>query len=201
MGLIISPTQEGYAFMFEAYQAMGSAIKGQMVGSDLIFSSGTATTLSNQVVRFQPIWIPYGQTLTGVMFYQAVQGSYTANNNNKIGLYSYSAGTLTQVASCADDGNLWKGASNSFQTKAFSATYDAERGLYFTAMIYCRSAEVTAPQLGSGSTVSNAAKMTQDFTNSTKAFSSLAAQTNLPSPSQAMSGLSASTVTLWMPVY
>jgi len=201
MGLIVSPTQEFYSFLFEAYQAMGSEIKGEMVGSDLIFSSGAASTLSNQVVRFSPIWIPYGQTLTGVMFYQVVQGSYTANNNNKIGLYSYSGGTLTQVAACADDGNLWKSASNSFVKKAFSATYDAARGLYFTAMIYCRSAEGTAPQLASGSTVSNAAKMTQDFTNSTKAFSSISAQTDLPSPSQAMSGLTATTVTLWMPTY
>ena len=45
-------------------------------------------------------------------FVQIAQGLYTATNENRIGLYSYSEGTITLVASTADNGDLWKGIAN-----------------------------------------------------------------------------------------
>ena len=133
--------------------------------------------------------MPAGITLTGVKWIQRTQGSYTADNNNKVGLYSYSGGTLTLVASCADDGNLWKGASGSVQSKAFSSTYvTLTNTQYFVAFIYNNSAQVTAPQI-SMSTPNTGSVLTYqlDFTNSAKLVSTKTATTDLAA-TQAMSG-------------
>ena len=125
--------------------------------------------------------MPAGITLTGVKWIQRTQGNYTADNNNKVGLYSYSGGTLTLVASCADDGNLWKGASNSVQSKAFSSTYvTLTNTQYFVAFLYNNSAQVTAPFI-------SILTYQLDFTNSAKLSSTKGATTDLPA-TQAMSG-------------
>lgn len=184
------------AHMLKAFQALGSsylAVTLSPLGAPGLIANATSRALNDGEFVIHPIYIDQDITITGVKWWQVTQGVYTADNNNRIGLYSYSGGTLTLVASCADDGTLWKGASNSFQTKAFSASYAASAGLYFIGMLYNSSAQTTQPTIGvyTASAYSGSAS-THDFTNSAKFAGTLAGQTNLPSP-QLMSGMTAST--------
>lgn len=181
------------------YAAMGSVIKAQTLGmnaSDIFgnvaFSDGTA--------RFIAVYLLTGQLLTGVKWYQATQGNYTADNNNYVALYSYSLGTLTRVAISADDGNVWKAASNTYGSAAFSGTYQATAGIYFIGMLYNSSAQVAAPAVGASTSLQNAAVSQLDFTDSAAWYGTLAAQSTLP-VSQALSGLTTSGSRIWAAVY
>jgi hypothetical protein len=168
------------------YQGMGSVIKATSLCRNLESLSTSGASLTNQGVLWLATWLPKAATITGVKWYQFTQGVYTANNYNGVGLYSYSGGTLTLVASSTDDGNIWKATSSTWSSKAFSSTYNASAGLYFISILWCRSAQTTAPALGTYSS-GTSAMQTIDFTNSTKAVSLLGTQTSFPTP-QAMSG-------------
>ena len=184
----------------KAYQALGSAIKAQTVGQSIarITSIGV---LTNQLISFVAVYLNTSQTLTGVKWWQGTLGNYTANNENRIGLYSYSGGTLTLVASSTNDGTLWSTAgSATLGSKAFSGTYAAAAGLYFVAFLYCRSAVVTAPALGLCANIQNANIQALDFTNSAKIWAYKTGVTALPA-TQAMSGLTADAGNFWIAVY
>lgn len=172
-----------------AYQAMGSSIKCYNVGAPIItqLTSGISMTSLNEF--FTAVYIPKTTTITGVMFYQQTQGNYTANNYNGVGLYSASGGTLTLVASSTDDGNIWKGTSNSWQTKAFSSAYTASAGLYYIGALWSSSSTTANPAIGYAGTAAAGLVSTStfDFTNSNKTTGYITGRTSLIS-SQAMSG-------------
>ena len=165
-----------------AIKALGSSNLFRTTG----FNFNTTTLpLADGVVRFGAVYIDRAATITGIKFYQVTQGDYTADNNNYVALYSYSGGTLTQVAISANNGDVWKATSSSWNTVAFSSPYVASPGIYFTGVLYNSSAQTTAPVLGVSGAISGA---TFDLTNSAMLFGSLAAQASLPA-SQAISGL------------
>ena len=174
------------------YQALGSTIKAQTYPAISMTTSGAmATTEFNGGF----IWLPTAQTLTGVKWYQVTKGSYTASNENRIGLYTYSAGTLTLVASCADDGTLWQTASSgTVGSKAFSATYSASAGLYFIGTLYSRSAATTAPVLAERA-ANNTGTASLDFTNSASFSAYVTGKTTLPT------SIAMSTMTVWGNAY
>jgi hypothetical protein len=185
-------------YSLRAYSLLGSAVIGQTVGNSLSTPSAS-TAMTDGQVKFFAVYLPKAATLTGVKFIQTVQGSYTSDNYNGIGLYTYSAGTLTLVASTTDDGNLWKGTSSTVQSKAFSSTYAAAAGLYYVGFLYNSSAQTTAPSILQF-TLGNAGAVTADFTNSAKLNGTLAAQNTLPS-SQAMSGITSGAAFAWAGLY
>lgn len=181
----------------KGYRALGATLLAQCLAVNLA-NLALSSNLVDGEVFFSAIYIPRKYTLTGVMWRQNTQGAYTADNNNRIGLYSYSGGTLTLVASCANDGNLWKGASATIISKAFSATYDADPGIYFIGALYNQSAQSTQPVVSGGPAHTHPSGTI--FTNSAKLNGTLASQANLPS-SQAMSGITESTTCRWYAVY
>lgn len=166
--------------------ALGSSILAQ---TPWVNPAGNTLTLTDAAFYAMAIFIPKDMTLTGVKFIQRAQGSYTADNNNRLGLYSYSAGTLTLVASCANDGNLWKGTADTLITVPFSSTYAASRGVYYVGFLYNNSAQTTAPSLVGFGAPSNFVFSSMDFTNSAKLCATLSAQTDLPA-STTMAALS-----------
>jgi len=168
------------------YQALGSTFKSSSPVVPTITMMNGGSALADGSVRFIATYVPITATITGAKFFQVVQGDYTADNYNGIGLYSYSGGTLTLVASSTNDGNIWKGTASTWQTKAFTTPYSATSGLYFVGLLYNSSAQVTAPTIGSSQS-STAGLGASDFTNSAKLVSLLNAQASLPSP-QLMSG-------------
>lgn len=183
----------------EIMALLGSTYKATTVGISLGEINATLA-FSDAQIRFVPVYLRKAQTITGVKWYQKVQGDYTADNNNRIGLYSYSGGTLTLVASCANDGNLWKATSETFGTKAFSSTYAASAGLYFVGLLYNQSAQTTAPSIGASTATTNLASVSYDFTNSAKLFSFVGSKSDLDS-SIAMSGLTAVATRPWVALY
>lgn len=178
-------------------QALGSAILAQAFENHRVT---TQNNLSDSSCYYIPVWLGTAATLTGVKWWQQTKGSYTGDNNNRVGLYTYSAGTLTLVASCANDATLWQTATSATMgSKAFSGTYAASAGLFYVCMIYNNSAQVTAPQIGTCATTLTGIPVF-DYTNSAKYFASRGSQTDLPA-SESMTNLSSLTVGFWLALY
>jgi len=147
-------------------QAMGSAVKSVGLGVPNLANVASGASLTSSSMRLIAVYLAKAATLTGIKWMQTIIGNYTANNENRVGLYTYSAGILTLVASSADDGNLWKTASSgTMGSKAFSSTYAASAGLYFIGLLWNSSSTVAAPQIGIGANL-GAVVNTSDFTNS-----------------------------------
>lgn len=182
-----------------AIQAMGSTIKAQNIDGKLADASGAISVATGRVY-FVAVYLPVATTITGFKWKQYVTGNYTANNYNGGGLYTYSGGTLTLVASSTNDGDIWKATVNTIGNKAFSSTYSAAAGLYFVAVTYSASSAVTPPSLGS-LVPSSSVNIVNDFTNSAKSSGFISSLTALPSPTQAMSGITATGGEIWIGLY
>lgn len=186
------------------YKKLGSAIISHTVDFPLAYCN-TSSNLTDGQLRFtalQPLSEPV--TLTGLKVYARVQGAYTGDNNNRVGLYSYApgTGTLTLVASSDNNATLWTGAANSVQNIPFSATYNAAPGIYFAAILYNNSVQTTAPALATGTALNNGAMAgtAYGFSNSAKLYGTVNTQTNLPS-TIAMSSITAATAPTWVALY
>jgi len=185
-------------YTVKIYQALGSPIIAQSFPLEAIT---TNTSLASGTMRFIPVWVPTASTITGVKWFQVTKGVYTPSDYNGWGLYSYSGGTLTLVASSTDDGTIWSTpTANSWGTKAFSSTYSAAAGLYFVAYLYRTSAQTTAPAIGVRTGLTSGNVTTFDFTNSAKIYPALTGQTALPA-TQAMSGTTAGGVLPYVELY
>ena len=185
-----------------AYQSLGSGIQSVCLGCHtplMIQFAGLA--LTSQTAYFVAVYLPKAMTVTGAVWFQYTQGVYTASNYNGVGLYSQSAGTLTLQASSANDGDTYKQTAATYIKTPFSSTYSAAAGTYYVCFLHSRSATTTAPAIGYGIAFSNAAVSSVDFTNSNKLISTLASQTALPTPTQAASGLTATTNPIWCALY
>jgi len=181
------------------YQSLGSTIVAQTFPINLITLGGA--NLTTGVICYMAIRLNTAQTITGVKWYQSVQGNYTANNTNQIGLYTYSGGTLTIVDTTVNDGNIWKGASNTFQSKAFASTYSASAGTtFYIGYIYNRSAEVTPPSRGTQTPLFNLGVNAGDFTNSAK-LAGYSLGTSLPTSINMSSITGYSIINTWFGLY
>lgn len=178
---------------------LGSTILAEPVVGNA-FRLSTSLTMTDGDLRVCAIYIPKTMTITGVKWYHATQGSYTADNYNGVGLYSYSGGNITLVASSTNDGNIWKATGNTWNSKAFSSTYNASPGIYFVAFIYNSSAQTTAPQIRAIG-LGLVALTTLDFKNSAKISAFLAGQTTLPAGPTAMSTMTEGSTVGWMALY
>lgn len=145
-------------------QALGSTIKGVGLGCRSLSNLTTSLAMTDGQIYLSAYYLPFSATITGAKWFQITAGNYTADNYNGIGLYTYSGGTLTLVASSTDDGTIWK--SSGAQSKAFSSPYSASAGVYFIGFLYNSSAQTTAPSF-IGATNKSAGTYI-DFTNSAK---------------------------------
>lgn len=178
-------------------QALGSTMKAISLNGNIIPSTGSNMT-DNQA-RYVAIYLDKPATLTGVKWHCFQQGVYTADQNNYLALYSYSGGTLTQVAISTNDGNIWKATASTIVATPFSSPYVAASGLYYIGFLYNSSAQTTAPALGTLSSMVTGFTSI-DFTNSAMLVGIVAAQNTLPS-SQAASGFSANAALIWAALY
>lgn len=101
------------------------------------------TTLTDGRMAVFAMWLP-AMTVSTIYFIQAVNGNFTADNNNKLGLYTNNGTNLTKVAETASDDNLFKSGAG-LKSKALSSTYDTSEGLYYVAFLYNQSAATTTP--------------------------------------------------------
>jgi hypothetical protein len=180
-------------------RAMGSSIKASGLVCDQAARATSLFALVSQKTSWFAVYLPKAATLTGVQTIIKTQGSYTGNNYNGVGLYSVSGGTATLVASSTNSATLWTAALGFLQVP-FSSTYVAAPGLYYICVLYCSSAETTAPNLGAAASTPLGA-YSADFTNSNKLYGIISSLTALPSPTQALSGITASAAAMWVALY
>lgn len=181
------------------YNTMGSAIKAQSIPVEDM--TGTVALATGQVRVFR-VPVPVAATLTGIRWFQTTQGVYTANNENRIGFYTLdpATGTLTLVASTADDGTMWSTpTAGSYANKDFTTPYNAGAGVYFAVMLYNTSAQTTAPSIGAKS-VTNANAFVLDFPNSIRLSGLKSSTTTLPA-TLAMSAITSTTALPYLEVY
>jgi hypothetical protein len=174
---------------------LGSAIKAEPLWGGWQEYPGSSYALVNQRCILQPVYL-YEQTiLTGVKWVQVTQGAYTGSNYNGIGLYTYSAGTLTCVASSSNLATFWSTFANGTMGSAsfsFGSNYNAAAGLYYIAAVWNQTGAITTnPVIGQG-LATTTTTFTFDFTNSAKGTSRTtnAVTTALPT-SVAMSNITA----------
>lgn len=171
-------------------QALGSTVKAGNYLAGVFGDSASSLILADGRLHLMAAYLSQPAIISEIGWHQITQGDYTADNYNGVGLFTYSGGTTTLVASSTDDGNIWKAAANTYNKKALSTPYSATAGVYFVGLLYNSSAQVTAPAIARRGTIAtNLGSL--DLTNSAKIYSYLASST-MPA-TQAMSGTTAST--------
>lgn len=158
------------------YQALGSDVKAWSIPP---VDADGSYQLVDQRLYLVPMWLPEDETLTGLSWAQTVQGSTTADNENRVGLYTTNGTTLTLVASCASDDDLWDDAAGIIE-KDFSSTYAASAGVLYAGLLYSSSAEATPPEIASRSVLSGQ-YMDMGMPANVYRCHRLSSQTSLPS--------------------
>lgn len=185
--------------MFNINASLGSTTLYGTYGIDI----PTITTGQNMVsgqVKFTPVYVPITTTITGVKWFQNLKGNYTAASYNGVGLYSYSAGTLTNLISSSNDGTIWQtAATNTVGSKSFASTVSVSPGTYFIGHLYVQSAQVTQPNISGLANLGSGNITLFDFTNNVK-YAAAVSSTSLPS-SQATSGTTVSAISYWFALY
>lgn len=194
--------RENYTNFLQIENALGSTVKAYgILGPRFGMVGSFSSSLTDGRVEYTAIWIPSAMTLTGVEFFQGIQGNFTADNENAIALFTYSGGTMTKVATSANNGDIWKGASNTMQRVAFTTPYAATRGLYYIGLLYNSSAQITAPAINVLTTSLNAAIASQGYSDSAKIFGFRNSQSALPSTTEAMTNVTAFNRCFYLAVY
>jgi len=185
------------------YQGLGSVVKAVPIGLNFVNNIATATSLVIGRQILTPVYLSTPTTITGVKWFQARIGNYTANNYNGVGLYSVSGGSLTLIASSTNDGAIWQTfATGTWGNKAFSSPLpNLASGTYYASALYNYSAEVSpngAPQL---QTISISPLIFQVFDFTASRFNcTLASQNTLPNP-LTLSGTNNALAMHWLSLY
>jgi len=163
------------------YQNVGSTMTLGTYGAGVDRLMGVAGGAFADGQALYVLWTAnVSESLLGVKWLQGTQGSYTADNYNGILLGTLSGGTVTFVDSTANDGNIWKGTANTFQSKAFTTPYSVTAGTtYVIVAVYNNSAQATLPTMYGATAVSVSAALAGDFTNSVKLVGTKASTSNL----------------------
>lgn len=128
----------------------------------------------------QSFYISKTTIVTGVRFIQRTQGVYAADNYNGIALYRLTGGTsLSKVTETANNGDLWKGASDSLQTIPFTSAQTLTPGVYYVVGLYNSSSQTTAPNIYCWNYL-GAINNLLTGTNGNRIAGTLASQTSLP---------------------
>lgn len=175
-GLGYAPMENDFDFL--AYQAMGSAMKGQALTGNLAMATTNFTVLDANF-RGYAVYVPKDATITGIKVWQRAQGNFTADNNNRVGLYSESGGVLTLIASSTNDGTLWQSVANGVLTIPFSSPIALAAGKYYIGMLANWSGVTTSPTLAMA-VAWGASQGGGDFTNNNRLNFAITSQTDLP---------------------
>jgi hypothetical protein len=132
----------------KALRAFGGKIIAAPIFCDM--DASTSLVLQDSDMFVVAIYLPRDTTLTGVRFSNAQNASYTADANNRIGLYKVSGTTATLVASTPNDADTWTGAQYAWVDKPFSSPYQATKGAYYIGLLYNSSAQTQAPSIYAG---------------------------------------------------
>jgi len=192
----INSITSGYEPQFAMYQDIGSACVAGTYGAtfDRMSATVAAGALATGQAIFMLIRFTKADTILGLKWFQGTQGNYTANNYNGVFIGTLSAGNITVVASSTTDGNIWKGANNTMQSKAFSAGYAVTANTtYVVGAVYSSSVQVVLPTIYGLASTATTAQTAADFANSVKLYGTKSGVTAVPT-TQAWSGLTGSNI-------
>lgn len=139
------------------------------------------------------VYLPSPATVTGVSTYVYTAGVGTWGTS-KVALYGADGARLAQSNS---DTSAWK--ATGLYDRAFSATYDADRGLYYVAFLNVRTATTTAPQLACRNSFSTALSNVRTAASFPRSCL-FPAQTDMPA-SLTFSSANLSTSPIWAGLY
>jgi len=190
-------TNSGIVGNEKAIYALGGNVKITLpIGSSAWGT--TSADLVSQTIYWIAYYLPETRTITGAKWLQQTAGSYTANNYNGIGLYSFSGTTFTRITLTNDDGNIWKASSFTVGTKAFPVPQVLTSGVYYLAFMYSTSAPTTAPTIYGCAAMS---VTTPAMVGGNIFTGTIATQTALPTPTQLLSGITATATAQLMWLY
>lgn len=170
----------GCAELVLGSQASAAADPIRAFSLDVNNATLTANGLVDGVLRLTGLVIPEDFVATGFTWLQDQQGSYTADNENRLGVYTSDGTDLTLVQSSASDGNVWKAAVGQ-ASKAASATRNYYAGdIVWIGTLLNNSAQVTAANLVCGPAPYSATAQKLGLGTSEAWNAYLVAQTTLP---------------------
>lgn len=119
-------------------------------GSQFLTSFVTLSNTNGFITWFS---VDAPTTLSGVSWFQSVQGNYTASTGfNGIVIYQYRASddSLIRIAQTATETGIWQRSSSAgtWQTASLASSVNVQPGLYFFAFVYNQSSQTTAPIIG-----------------------------------------------------
>ena len=189
----------------DAYYANSYVERLKALGSDVQYSttyggSASSLTLVDGSLYLNSIYINKASTITTVSTYQNISGSYTPDNYNGVGIYSFDVltNTYTLLESSANSGTLWTSAPG-INSIILSNPLTLQKGTYFIGILYNNSAQVTAPVVGvvntilSQSILGSIALPVNTFLNSVAS-----GQTTLPTTLLGSATVASSTIIHWL---
>lgn len=135
-------------------KAFGSSLIAQTYDSSInVNDTEYADLLLDNALIFAALLVVEPVLVTGIVFRISTAGVYTADANNKVGLYGLQEDGvgLDLLASSANDGNLWKTAG--LIQKPFTAPVAIASGIYWGATVVNWSAVTTTPKWSALTTV------------------------------------------------
>lgn len=191
--------ESNFGTQMKIFEALGSSIQAISYGDGLL-SDADGGALSDKSLWLSAIWLEEGMTANGVKWFSVFTGDPSANANNNVALYSYSAGTLTRVAVSNNDNNLWVVPNDTYGTKAFSSSYEVPTsGVYFIGVLFNGSIAQN-PTIGTQTGSPFGTASTVDFTNDAKLSSTIGSQNTMPL-SVNMSSTTEIGINLWLAIY
>ena len=144
----------GDAYYTNSYVERLKALGSNVQYSTTFGGSSSTLALTDGSLYLNSIYINKESVINTVSTYQATAGSYTPDNYNGVGIYSFDilTATYTLIGSSANTATLWTTAPG-VNSINLSTPLTLQKGVYFIGILYNNSAQVTAPVVGVVNTV------------------------------------------------
>lgn len=164
----------------DAYAEMGNDIKSVSLTINTLSEIVTDGELVSDVVYLSAFYVVRNTTITGVKWFQTLQGAYTGVSYNGVGIYSGTGTTLTKIIDSNNDTELWKGSADTWRKKAFKNPVLLSKGYHYIAWMFRCTGLTTAPRIGSGNWSYSPNINKGDFTSSRILLGQYINQASLP---------------------
>jgi len=140
---------EKTSYFLKGLQEFGSSVKAVPFGVGINgVTSGTSPMTSRAIMRVAFL-IEKEMVITGVNFVLQTAFVGTGDQYNGFGLYSLNptTGLSTKITETVNDLDIFKTAAYSMGVKAFPTPQTLTPGIYYIDVLYCSSAQTTAPTI------------------------------------------------------
>lgn len=170
---------EKTSYLLKALQYFGSTVKALPIGVGINGITNGTSALTSRAIQRVGFIIEKETVVTGVNFVLQVAFVGTGDQYNGFGLYSLNpaTGLSTKITETVNDLDLFKTTAYTLGIKAFPTPQALSPGIYYIDILYCSSAQSTAPTIYTWGTIS--ANQTLYLTSPNKFTGILTGQTAL----------------------